>query len=452
MWENGKAGLVTTLKKGIRSFTERSGEVINNDNVIVNIADTVNYLAKTINTSIRDGVGRDAFVTTFGQLAVSQKDSQITEQFPYGLPGTGVEQEITGSGQILTEDSLLKFTTTEADGTAWAESVQALRYIPGSMAYAFFTVAGFTKGPGIKSYVGLFDEEDGFAVGTQDGDICVMKRRYNGPGNIETVNIKQSDWNIDTLDGNGPSGYTVDFTKGQIYAITYGYLGFAPIVFSIKRDNDNWIPFHIIKYPNTETKTHISQPYLPLRAEVDNTGSGLPIEIGIGSIDVGVFNGGKTDSSSRADGFVLSDLKTVPQILTAAGDMIIALRGKQLLATRKNKVSVLLNTISFSTDGSNKGVTLEIIKNPTETTPGTWTELSSESPVEYSIDAVYDLTSGFKTGIMFSLSKEQYVYEALAEITNTLIRRDEVIVIKGKANEPAGAQISDLGLGLKDLL
>lgn len=424
---------------------EQTGRRIREDGVVVNMADSIDLSGVALN-AVRDRSGRDVFATTFGQLAVSNKDSQITEQFPYGAPGTGVVSEITGSGYLTTSNSLLRFGTTTADGTAWAESLQALRYIPGSMAYAFYTVTGFKPSTNVKAFVGIFDDEDGFAIGTQDAKMCILYRRFTDSAAVDVI-INQEDWNLDTLDGNGGSGLNIDFELGQVYAITYGYLGFAPILFSIKAPNDNWVAFHRIEYPNTSKQTHLSQPYLPFRGEVDNTGSGEVVEIGIGSLDVGVFNGGKTDSASRPEGVNGGALLATPATISGP-TMVIALRGISTFSGRRNKISALLNTISWATDASVKAVTLNIIKEPTVTVDGTWTQLQPASVIEYSIDTTFDLTSGFETGIGITLAKDSSTFQDVSQI-NTLIRRSETIVIVA---DSTNGIVSDLFVGIKELL
>lgn len=396
-------------------------------------------------SSIVDATGRSAFVDTFGRLAVTEKDSQITEQFCYGLPSTGVISGITGTGTLVTEDSMLKLKTTTGDGTSYAESLQAIRYIPGSMAYGYFTVYGLPQLG--TAFVGIFDDEDGFAIGSLNGVPNVLKRRYNGIS-ADTDYYAQSEWNIDKLDGTGKTLLNVDFTKGQVYAITYGYLGFACIVFSIMSPSGAWIPFHKIEYPNSSQETHISLPYLPLRAEVDNTGTGEAIEIGLGSVDAGIFNGGKTDSSSNYTAINCGDLLLTPKSTTTV-DYIIAIRGKSLLGGRRNKVSSLFKSISWATDASIKGVTVDIIRDPDIVTPGTWTSFADASPLEWSSDTVFDLTTGTPTGLGSTLAKDSSRPPSdIGTLTNTLIRRDEIAVVR---IESTNGTVSDMFIAMQNL-
>lgn len=433
----------------INKLNEHSGRRIKEDNTVINDAEAFDTRSNSNAVNLVDIAGRSVMATTFGQLATSQKDSQISEQFSYGLPGTGVISGVTGSGSVVPENSLLKFKTTTADGTAFAESLQALRYIPGSMAYCFWTMVGLPVGvAGTKAMGGAFDDEDGFAIGVIDGIMNVMRRRYNGVGDITEDLVPQTEWNIDKLDGTGPSKLDIDFTLGQVYSITYGYLGFAPIIFSIMAPNDGWVPFHRIEYPNSADVTNISLPYLPIRLEIDNTGSGASIEVGVGSMDVGIFNGGKTESSSKFEGINLGDLLITPKSFTGT-DYIIALRGKAIYQGRKNKVSSLLKSISWATQDSVKSVTSDVIRDPDIVTPGTWVSLGDDSLLDYSIDTVYDLTTGTSTGLGASLDKDNSrPPNNLSDIASTLVRRGETLVIR---IESTNGVVSDMFIAMQNL-
>lgn len=397
--------------------------------------------------SLSDKSGNDVFATTFGQLATSQKDSQITEQFAYGLPSTGIITDSTGTGEIATENSLLKIRNTgTGDGTAYIESLQAVRYIPGSMAYAFFTVTGFPFGvANANAWAGLYDDEDGFAIGMKSGVPTILRRRYNGSIAVdEEIGLSSFD---DKLDGTGSSQYTIDWTKGNIFAIMFGYLGFAPIQFLVKADDGRWIEFHKIKYPNKNVDTHISMPYLPLRFEIDNTGSGEVVEIGAGSVDAGIFNGGKTDSTFRytvATGFNIGNTP----VSTTTDNYFIAVRGKDVVGGRRNKISSLLNDVSIATEGSTKTITVDVLKNPTETAAGTWASLGDASPLEYSVNTTYDLSTGIETGAASVVYKDDaFVFGGIDDIS-ILVRRGEVLVFKFSSTN---GTVSDYTIGFKDL-
>ena len=401
-----------------------------------------------LRTGATDIGNRNALVTTFGQVITSQKDTQISEQYVYGLVGTGVLSETTGSGEVVTENSMLRVRTADTtDGTAYVQSLQCVRYIPGSMAYLFFTVTGLPIGvDNATAWCGLFDDEDGFAIGIKDGVPSLLRRRYNEVSAVDTV-VTLDDFD-DKLDGTGASGYTIDWNKGQLFSIMFGYLGFAPISFLVKSDDDEWIEFHKIKYPNTSMETHISMPYLPIRFEVDNTGSGQQIEIANGSVDAGIFNGGKTDSTFRYSFIDSAIAGNVP--ISSQNTYFIAIRGKELLDGRLNKIASMLSDLSVATEGSNKTITVSVVKNPIVTTAGTWTSIGNDSPLEYSINTVFDLASGSPVGVEALVFKDRVYTADDVDRIGVLIRRGETLLFK-MTSDGINGTISDYVIGFKDL-
>ena len=49
---------------------------------------------------------------------------------------------------------------------------------------------------------------------------------------VQTI-IPQASWNVDTLNGSGPSGKTLDMSRGNIFRIAVAWCGFAAIVFEV---------------------------------------------------------------------------------------------------------------------------------------------------------------------------------------------------------------------------
>jgi hypothetical protein len=441
----------------IQQAQESSGRFMDEESIVYNILSLINKQADAIQTQITDASGRQVLADGFGNLRVSKKVSQFSAHFGYNLSSEEVIIEVDGTGEVITENSMLKIRTIGGAGEASVESLSALRYIPGTMAYIQFTVAGIPVGPqfaGDTVRIGNYDSEDGFGGASIDGEIYIFKRRYNGPGDIITDDIPQSEWNMDKMDGTGPSGFVYNPTNGNIFEISWIFLGFGPIVFILKAPDDSWVPIHRIKYPNSSEETHISLPYLPARAEIVNT-SGNNIELSVGSIDAGIYNGGLpgNDSSRRGVGF---NLATVPGALpksVTGTDYLVAFRGAQTLSGRRNKLASLLNMVTTVTEGA-QNTTLEMIFNPDVLVDGTWTrvdgktEALSETPVEYSIDTDFDLTTGKSSGLIFSLRKVDSIEPFFLNQLNSLLRRGQVAVFKITSQN---ATYTDFGIGYFDL-
>lgn len=96
-----------------------------------------------------------------------------------------------------------------------------------------------------------------------------------GTGNeVAQDNITQANFNIDTLDGNGPSGMTIDPQKGNVYQIQFQWLGFGKIIYSVANpDTGLFTPFHKYTYANQYTTPSVLQPDMQITAFVTGTGS-----------------------------------------------------------------------------------------------------------------------------------------------------------------------------------
>lgn len=90
---------------------------------------------------------------------------------------------------------------------------------------------------------------------------------------IETF-ISQSNWNIDTMDGEGPSKFSLDPSKGNIYNIGYQYLGFGNPTFSVEDSSTGAFAMcHQIHACNARITTVVSNPHMYAGWHVINSGS-----------------------------------------------------------------------------------------------------------------------------------------------------------------------------------
>jgi hypothetical protein len=102
---------------------------------------------------------------------------------------------------------------------------------------------------------------------------------FRGSANI-TVGVKackiienrtpQSQFNRDTIDGNGPSGYTVDLTRMQMLGIQYTWYGAGFIDFMIRGVNGAWTMVHRIVNNNVNDEAYMRTGNMPVRYEIVN--------------------------------------------------------------------------------------------------------------------------------------------------------------------------------------
>jgi len=90
---------------------------------------------------------------------------------------------------------------------------------------------------------------------------------------VQETRITQSNFNIDKLDGTGPSGFVIDTARMHMVGIQYTWYGAGFIDFMVRGGDGNWIYAHRIKNNNVNTEAHMRSGNLPVRYSIDNDGS-----------------------------------------------------------------------------------------------------------------------------------------------------------------------------------
>jgi len=79
--------------------------------------------------------------------------------------------------------------------------------------------------------------------------------------------IPQSQWNIDTCDGNGPSGYTIDLSKMQMFYMDFSWYGAGFIRWGLRGPDGNVMYVHKMKNNNVNSEAYMRSGNLPARYE-----------------------------------------------------------------------------------------------------------------------------------------------------------------------------------------
>lgn len=116
--------------------------------------------------------------------------------------------------------------------------------------------------------------------------------------------VLQAAWNIDPMDGTGPSGCTLDLTKTQILVIQMQALYAGRVVVGFDIDGD-LIPVHEFNHSNNAAFPYIAQASLPLRfwAFTSSDASAATINAICGSV---ISEGGQDLQAMDGRQFVMS--------------------------------------------------------------------------------------------------------------------------------------------------
>jgi len=191
--------------------------------------------------------------------------------------------------------------------------------------------------------------------------------------------IPQASWNGDKLDGTGPSGVTLDPTKGNVFQIGIQYLGFGAITFQVEAglspNNPSWVTVHVIEAQNSRTSVTQSQPTFPFTMAAYSAGSTTNVSVSVGSFAIFLEGqkkliGPRMTYTREAAAYVGSTASTYYPLFTIRNQYIFTGRANQSLIN-------LISVAAAHTD--NTIATLYLIKNATLIGPVNFTTWATTS-------------------------------------------------------------------------
>ena len=296
------------------------------------------------------------------------------------------DEAITGTASA-THDPYLGLVKLEVGSNIGDQVIRQTRrvqrYTPGRQGEMSTTIIFGTPTTGIRRRIGMFDELNGFYFeDSGDGTYrCVLRR--DTLGGIETESYARADWNVDKLDGTGPSGITADPEMIQHMSMEYEWFGSGMIEWNFVIDNNKY-PIHRIFHANKEDHTWAAKAALPIRIELTNvTGAAGTHTFYQGAHSLTVE--GTTELLGRQQS-ISSDITGTSLTLANTFYPMVAIRLKDSALD-----SVIIPDEYSGCTLDNTNIFIRAIEDAT-VTGGTWVSFDSDSPVEYNITA--DSSSG----------------------------------------------------------
>jgi len=100
----------------------------------------------------------------------------------------------------------------------------------------------------------------------------VSNQRRVKASRVIDLRVQQSDFNIDKVDGTGPSGYILDASKMQMLLIQYTWYGAGFVDFGLRGPLGNYIMCHRIQNNNVNDEAFMRSGNLPVRYSANNEG------------------------------------------------------------------------------------------------------------------------------------------------------------------------------------
>ena len=220
--------------------------------------------------------------SVLGDVVTSIRRSQFDVVFATtdATDASIITNTTSGSGAVTQANGQgLYATGTGAAGQAKGVTVQSVLFRSATDIVSYFSVGFTTPTDAVVAHshqrIGLFNTTDGLFVGMEGQGFGVTTR----VGSVDTF-VPQASFNLDLLDGNANSVFTrigipeaLDVTKNNVYRIRFSWFGTANIFFDVFSPDGGWVPFHVIRYPNTATIPSIATPNLPMTVDAFKTAS-----------------------------------------------------------------------------------------------------------------------------------------------------------------------------------
>ncbi len=334
---------------------------------------------KKLNKTFTDSPTLDAF----GRLRISTPTSLFDSKSIYDSSRFFWNTRQRDAQEVfLTNDSSRLATVTADNGFFVKETYRRFAYQPGKSQLLMFTGVLSAEEDIIKR-VGIFSALSGNDYFEEPVGIYFQVYKTSGMNDNESYawvinnasnlvpsqSAVQADWNIDKMDGTGPSGITLDFSKAQIFFTDFEWLGVGRVRCGFNVNGVNYICHEFLNANNT-AGTYIINPNLPIRAELRSTGA--------------TFGSMKTICSSIASeggvenpAFVTRSAYLSASLNPAIGDRrgILGIRLNPLRANGAQEVIDVNIMPEITQQNVFAPYRWELVMRPTPTTGRTWVDV-----------------------------------------------------------------------------
>lgn len=263
------------------NIVSRLNQTLTDDTDVSNVRAIVagsdnNSVFRNIKTSY-DGELRTVIhepLSSFGDLRTVTMSPVVQLSFPYVLNDLITSSTTANGGTVGVLNGMAECTSGVLNnGEASITSIKGLQYRAGNGCIARFSGLFDTPQASSTQIIGVGNSVDGFFYGYNGTSFGVLHRNNS----VDTW-ITQANWSEDTFDGtNGasnPTGILFNPQKGNVFEISYQWLGYGRIEFRMEDNKGELVHTHTIHYTNLNTVPSLTNPTsMPFFMEAKNTGN-----------------------------------------------------------------------------------------------------------------------------------------------------------------------------------
>jgi len=335
--------------------------------------------------SIAGGSGSNDILTqypmltdAFGRIRTAQPLTLFDSSHRYRDNGLWNTSTTSGGTAVFSpNEGLVNLNVTGTAGSeVIRETAKVFSYQPGKSLLVMNTFVMAPAQTNLRQRVGYFGTENGIYIQLRDNTLSFVERSLVTGVVTETV-VDQASWNADTMDGNGPSGITLDISKAQILFMDIEWLGEGTVRIGFIIDG-NFIVCHRFNHANLITSTYITTASLPLRYEILNASTATATTLKQVCSSVISEGGYELRGAQQAVGTPI----LTPRTFAAAGTYY-PIVGLRLVPTKLDAI-VILTAASILGLGNGKNYAWRVVQSAT-ITGGLWTPVGVDSAVAYNL-------------------------------------------------------------------
>ena len=285
-----------------------------------------------------------------------------------------MDELVSGGTSTYTNASVIMSVSGTGQSVTRQSRIYA-QYQPGKSLCIRMTgvINASSNDSSVISRIGYFDDNNGLFFEYSNNNMYIVERN-----NSVDMKVVQTNWNVDTLDGNGVSGVNIPFNYNIIYYIEFAFLGVGHVRFGFYYDGVLYIA-HILRH-TALTYPYILSPNLPVRYNISSTS-------GIGSL-VCTCASVQSEGGYNLIGFPFSaGMSTTGKSATGGGGLnyMMSIR---LASNQRKLVKLQSITIFCSTTGNSAFELYRCFSKTASPMAGaTFTAADTNSVVEYDITA-----------------------------------------------------------------
>lgn len=326
-------------------------------------------------------------VDAFGRARVSNPLTLFENFYRYGENDKFVTKvNGTASADFNSNTSSIDLTVDTTSGTyCYRESTRVFFYQPGKGLQCLLTFVMSTAKENLRQRAGYFSSDNGLFLERTNEDEVYFVKRSKVTGSVVDTKVSQSDWNVDKMDGTGPSLLTLDLDNPQILFIDVEWLGVGSVRMGFVI-NGKFIHCHTFHHANLSSSAkgaYMQTACLPIRFEIENTGTTSATSI-LRQICSTVNSDGGYSLTGKQ--FSIGTPIQSPKDIPTAGTFvpIVSIR---LKSTRLDSI-VIPKGINVLGIGNNTRIKYKVVNgSDVALTNANWTNAHSTSSIEYDLSA-----------------------------------------------------------------